>query len=93
MPRYLVERSVPHAGELTAVDLNAIAEQGLLVQKNLKGRIQWINSTFTANRMISLYIADDETAVREHARRSGLPIQRISKVTAVINPTMDALGE
>ena len=92
MPRYLVERSIPHAGELTAVELKAIAQQSLLVQQELGGQIQWIHSTITANRMVCLYSADDEAAVREHARRSGLPIQRISRVSAIIGLTTDAMG-
>ena len=88
MPRYLIERLIPHAGELSAQELRAIAQQSLLVQQKLVGKIQWLHTTITADRMVCLYIADDETAVREHARRSGLPIQRISEVSAVIGPTM-----
>ena len=38
--------------------------------------------------MVCLYIADDETILREHARRSGLPIQRIYEVSAVFGPMM-----
>jgi len=92
MPRYLVERLIPHAGELTAGELQAIAQQSLRTQKELEAEIQWIYSTITADRMVCLYIADDEAIVREHARLSGLPIQRISKVTAVIDPTMNELN-
>ena len=84
MPKYLVERSIPHAGELTTQELKAIAQQSLRVQQELQGEIQWIHSTITANRMVCLFIAADEAIVREHARRSGLPTQRISKVSAVI---------
>ena len=91
MPRYLVERFIPRAGDLTAMELKAIAQQSLLVQRKLEAQIQWIHSTITADRMVCLYIADDETVVREHARRSGLPIQRISEVSAIIGPTMEAL--
>ena len=89
MPRYLVERFIPQAGELTTMELKAIVQQSLLVQREMEGWIQWIQSTITADRMVCLYIADDEMIVREHARRSGLPIQRISEVSAVISPTMD----
>ena len=92
MPRYLVERFIPRAGELTAMELKAIVQQSLLVQQEMEGWIQWIQSAITADRMVCLYIADDEAIVREHARRSGLPIQRISEVSAVIGPTMDISG-
>ena len=62
-----------------------------MVQRELEAHIQWIRSTITEDRMVCLYLADDEAIVREHARRSGLPIQRISEVTAIIGPTMEAL--
>ena len=89
MPRYLVERFIPQAGELSAMELKAIVQQSLLVQQEMEGWIQWIQSTITADRMVCLYIADDEAIVREHALRSGLPIQRISEVSAVIGPDID----
>lgn len=89
--RYLVERAIPHADELTAVDLKAIAQQIVLVQQEIEAEIQWIHSTIIKDKMVCLYLADDEEIIREHARRSGLPIQHISKISAIITPTMDAL--
>jgi hypothetical protein len=91
MPRYLVERSIPHASELTAEELKAIAQQSLRVQHELEAEIHWIVSTFTDDGMVCLYIADDETILEEHARLSGLPIRRINRVSAIISPMMDAL--
>ena len=91
MTRYLVERSIPRAGELTAVELKAIAQQSQRVQREMEAEIQWIHSTITADRLVCLYIADDEAIVREHARRSGLPVRRISIVSAIFGPTLEAL--
>lgn len=92
MPNYLVERVIPGASQLMPVELLSITQQCTLALIESETRIQWVYSVITADRMVCLYIADDETAVREHARRSGLPIQRISEVSAVIGPTMDAPG-
>jgi hypothetical protein len=92
MPKYLIERFIPQAGELTAMELKAIAQQTFLVQQELEARIQWLNSTITADRMVCLYVADNEAILREHARRSGLPIKNISIVTAIIGPTMNDLS-
>jgi hypothetical protein len=89
MPRYLVERSIPSAGELTAGDLKAIVRQILRVQQEMEAEIQWIHSIITDNQMVCLYISDDEEIVRQHARLSGLPVWRISEVTAVIGPASD----
>ena len=92
MPRYIVERSIPHTGELTEGELKTIAQQSLRVQQELEAEIQWIHSIITADQMVCLYIADDEEIVREHARLSGLPIRKISEVSAVIGPMMNDLG-
>ena len=68
MARYLVERSIPRAGELTAGELKAIAWQSLRVQQEMEAEIQWIQSTITGDRMLCLYVADDAKIVREHAQ-------------------------
>jgi len=90
MPRYLVERFIPNAGQLTAMELKAVAQQIMLVQQELEAHVHWIHSTITADKMVCLYIADDESVVREHSRRSGLPIQQITEVSAIIGPLLDA---
>lgn len=89
MPIYLIERFIPGAGELMSLELQSIAQQCTLALHGLEAQIQWIHSTITADRMVCLYIADDEMIVSDHARRSGLPIQRISEVSAIIGPTID----
>jgi hypothetical protein len=92
MPRYLVEHSVSGAGELTTVELQDITQQSQRVQKELRYRIQWLQSTITEDRMICLYIAENEAIVKEYARRSGLPIERICRISAVICPASDILN-
>ena len=92
MPRYLVERIIPSAGELTGPELKAIAQQCLVVVHELGPGVKWIRSYFTDDRMVCLYLAPDEMALWEHAQRSGLPIHRISEVSAIIDPTIGDLG-
>jgi hypothetical protein len=92
MPRYIVEYPIPRAGQLTAVELQDISQQIQRVQREQQGRIQWLQSTITADRMVCLYIAENEAIIREHARRSGLPIERIFRVSAVICPASDILN-
>ena len=92
MPRYLIERSIAHADALTAGELRSIAQQSLRAQQELEAEIQWIHSMITKDQMVCLYIADDEEIVREHARLSGLPIRRITRISAVIGPMMNDLG-
>jgi len=86
MPRYLIERSISRAGELTAVELESITQQSLLVQRELGAQIQWVHSVITADRLVCLYVAENEAILEEHARQSGLPIKRMSEVSAIIGP-------
>jgi hypothetical protein len=88
VPVYLVERWIPRVGELTAVELKAVAQQSLLVQQLLGTKIQWLQSVITSDGMLCLFMAAGEAIVREHARLSGLPIARIGRVTAVLNLTL-----
>ena len=46
MPKYLVERSIPCASELTAMELKAISQQIMLVQQEMEVHIQWIYSAY-----------------------------------------------
>jgi hypothetical protein len=89
MPRYLVERVIPSAGNLTAVELQEIVQQSLRVQQGIGPGIQWLQATITADRMVCLFFAENEQVIREHARLSGLPISRICEVSAVIGPLID----
>ncbi|MFZ0545768.1 MAG: nickel-binding protein [Candidatus Promineifilaceae bacterium] len=89
MPNYLVECVIPGAGQLMPLELQSIAQQCTLALIGLDAQIQWVCSIITADSLICLYIADDESAVREHARRSGIPIQQLSEVSSIIGPTHD----
>ena len=49
--------------------------------------VQWQQSYVTADERYCVYLAPDEAAVCEHARRGGFPTDRVSRVTSVIDPT------
>jgi hypothetical protein len=52
--------------------------------------IQWVQSYVTDGKVYCIYIALNEEMVREHARQGGFPVNRISKVKAVIDSTTAA---
>ena len=87
MPRYLIERLIPEADQLSPADLQGIARKSCSVLNEMGPRIQWIQSLVTADGIYCTYIAPNEEMLREHARRSGFPADRILKITAVIDPT------
>lgn len=86
MPRFLIERELPGAGNLSAEDLRGISAKSCGVLRELGPEVQWVQSYVTDDRITCIYIAPDEEAVREHARRGGFPATRILQVHAIIDP-------
>jgi len=86
MPRYLIERDIPGAGDLMPAQLQAISQTSCAVLNELGPRIQWLHSYVTGDRVYCVYIAPDEAMIREHAERGGFPANRISQVTSIIDP-------
>lgn len=87
MPKFLIERELPGAGKLTAEDLRGVAAKSCGVLRELGPDVQWVHSFVTDDRITCLYIASDEEAVLEHARRGGFPATRVLRVRTIIDPT------
>jgi hypothetical protein len=86
MPRYVIERNLPGAGQLTPEDLRSVAQRSCTVLRELGSDIQWVESYVTEDRLYCVYLARDEEIIREHARRGGFPADRISSVSRTISP-------
>jgi hypothetical protein len=87
MPKFVIERDIPGAGQLTPQQLQAISQTSCGVLRNMGPQIQWVQSYITDDRIYCVYVAPDEASVREHARQGGFPANRISQVRSVIDPT------
>lgn len=87
MPKYVIERDIPGAGNLTAAELKSISQTSCGVLSKMGPQIQWLQSYVTADKVYCVYIAPDEATVREHASQGGFPANRVSAVSAVIDPT------
>ena len=87
MPKYLIEREIPNAGQLTREELMAIAQKSCGVLQGLGPRIQWVQSFVTGDKITCVYIAPDAETVREHARLGGFPANSIEEITSIIDPT------
>jgi len=86
MPRYLIERSVP---ALSSVELEAAARQSLAVLQDMP-QVRWIRSYVSdaQGKIYCEYDAPSIEAVIEHARRAGMPVDRITEVSLEIYPAM-----
>ncbi len=87
MPKYIIERNVPGAGNLSKDDLQAMSQKSCGVLHDMGPSIQWVNSFVTGDKVYCVYIAPNEEAVREHARAGGFPADSVAEVKAIIDPT------
>lgn len=87
MPKFVIEREIPGAGELTAADLQGISQKSCGVLQELGPKVQWVNSYVTDNKIYCIYIAPSEDDVRKHAELGGFPANSVAQVRTVIDPT------
>jgi hypothetical protein len=87
MPKYVIEREIPGAGNLSAEEMNGVAKTSCGVLRSMGPEIQWVESYVTQDKIYCVYIAPDEAMVREHAAQGGFPANSVSRVLSVIDPT------
>ena len=87
MPQYVIEREIPGAGNLSDAELQAVARKSVGVLKDMGPEIRWLHSYVTGDKVYCVYLAPDEETIKEHAKRVGLPANRVSAVRRLIDPT------
>jgi hypothetical protein len=87
MPKFVIERDIPNAGSLTDAELQAISRKSVGVLKEMGPDIQWLHSYVSADKVYCVYLAPNEAAIREHAKRGNFPANRISAIRRVIDPS------
>lgn len=88
MQKFVIEREIPGAGSLTDAQLREVSQKSVQVLKGLGPEIQWLHSYVTGDKVYCVYLAMDETVIQEHAKRVGIPANRVSAVRRLIDPTM-----
>ncbi len=87
MPHFVIEREVPRAGSLSEEELRDLSLQSLSVLQDMGPQIQWLHSYVTEDKIYCVYLAPDESSIREHARRLGIPANRIAAVRQLLDPS------
>ncbi len=87
MPRFVVEREIPGAGQWTPDQLRKASQKSVDVLKTLGLEIQWLESYVSDDKVYCVYITPSADLIREHSVRSGFPANRISQIHAVLDPT------
>jgi hypothetical protein len=86
MPKYVIERTVPSAGQMDEAALAAIATRSNEVLRDLGPDIQWLHSYVTDDKITCVYVAANEDIIREHGRCGGFPVDAVLEVRATIDP-------
>ncbi len=86
MPKFLIEREIPGAGELTDQQLQGISQTSCNVLQKMGPQIQWVQSYVTGDKVYCVYIAPNEEMIREHASQGGFPANRVSEIKSIIDP-------
>ena len=84
--QFVIEREVPGAGSLSDVQIREISLRSLQALSAMGPQIQWLHSYVTEDKVYCVYLAPDEDTIREHARRAGIPADRVSAVRRLIDP-------
>lgn len=87
MPKYIIEREIPGAGNLSAAELQGISQKSCGILKDMGPRIQWVESFVTQDKIYCAYIAPSAEEIQKHASTGGFPANSIAEIKSVIDPT------
>ena len=85
MPQFVIERDVPGVHLLSDAEVRAVAQKSVEALTSLGPQIQWVQSYVTENKIYCVYLAPDEAIIREHARRAGVPADRVAAVRRLLS--------
>ncbi len=89
MKKFIIEREIPNAGQLSREELAAITAKSCNVVQDMGKPYHWIQTYVADDKLYCVHIAEDEATVREHAERGGFPANRIMEVHEIIDPTFE----
>jgi hypothetical protein len=87
MPKFVIERNVPGASQMTDAELREASLKSLEALRQLGPDIQWIHSYICDDKIYCIYFSPDETLIQQHGRMIGLPVDRVEAVRRLVDPT------
>ena len=87
MRKYIIERTVPGAGQMDAAALSAVAAKSNQVLRDQEPSIQWVQSFVADDTITCVYLAEDQELIYEHGRCGGFPVDSVREVREIIDPT------
>jgi hypothetical protein len=86
MQRFLIEREIPGASELTEAQLAEISKTSNEAVASLGVPYRWVTSYVAGDKVYCVHEAEDEEAIREHGRRGGFPVTSVNVVANEFGP-------
>lgn len=85
MRKFLIEREIPGAQNLTPEELQAIAQTSNKAVSEMGKPYHWVESFVAGDKIYCVHVAEDEETIREHARLGGFPADVVSEIISVID--------
>jgi len=87
MPKFVIERDLPGAGNLSHEQLRTISQKSNKVIADLGPEIHWLHSYVTDDKLYCVYVAPDADIIMEHARCGGFPANKVTRLATMIDPS------
>lgn len=87
MKKFIVERKLPGAGNMTPEELQDISKTSLAVISVLGKPYNWIQSFVTEDKIYCIHEAENEEDIRQHAKCGNFPVNTIEEIKVVIDPS------
>lgn len=86
MKKYIIQRNIPGAGNMTAEELKAISRVSNAVIASLGKPYKWVESFVTEDKIYCVHEAENENDIREHGKCGDFPVDTIEEIKKVIGP-------
>lgn len=83
---YLIERHIPGVELLTPEQYAEVTAKSNAVLDQLGTGIEWVSSLIAKDTTFCHYKATGEEIIRDHARISGFPANKISQIASILSP-------
>ena len=87
MTRFLIERVIPGASNLTRQELAAISRTSNEAVASLGVPYTWVTSYVAGDKIYCVHQAESEDVIREHAQTGGFPANLVAEVANVFDRT------
>lgn len=87
MPKFIIEREIPNAGNFDIEQLRTISKKSREVLCTLGTDIQWIHSYVAGDKIYCIYLAPSKELIKKHADIAGFPANKITEISNVIDPS------